>query len=240
MMLKTLEDKGVSSSISWELLSIIEKVWGKVHSNYFLAQIAVMEALLERESEASSERILAHLLQSVGKTEFSRSYRFLLWELQNISQLLLDRNKLVEAEQVLRQMLEVYHDLPDATSAQDSVLHDLGRCLYLQGRDEQADNALELISAPTLGVLISQAFVEYKIGTPEKLQEAITLLDKALEYFKVESEQSGSADEVTFGGFSLEMMLTGADDSTAPTKYKLDVKATSPLKCSCYEGFVKY
>jgi tetratricopeptide (TPR) repeat protein len=226
VMIKTLEDKAVSSSISWELLSIIEKVWGKTHSNYFLAQIAVMEALLDRETEASSERILAHLLQSVGRTQYSLSYRYLLWGLQNLSQLLLARNKLTDAEQVLRQMLGVYEDLPQAASAQDSVLKDLGRCLYLQGRANSADDAFAIISSPGLDVLILHSLAKYKIGTKEKLQEASSLLEKALDYFKIENEEPNPADADPSGGFSLEMMLTGVDESAPRNKYKLDVNGS--------------
>ncbi|KAI3325703.1 hypothetical protein HD806DRAFT_454660 [Xylariaceae sp. AK1471] len=225
MMINTLEDKTVSSSLAWELLSIIEKCWGKMHSNYFLAQIAVMEALLQRENEASSERILNHLLQSADRAQFSRSFRFLLWGLQNLSQMLLDRNRLADAEKVLRQMLEIYEDLPDAQSAQDSVLKDLGRCLYLQGRAESADDALSLISSPSLGVLILHALTKYKVGTGEKLEEATKLLEKALEYFKLEEEGSGP-DDTGAAEFSLEMMLTGADDFAPRKKYKMDVNGS--------------
>jgi tetratricopeptide (TPR) repeat protein len=225
MIIKTLDDKVVSSSLAWELLSIIEKCWGKTHSNYFLAQIAVMEALLQRENEASSERILNHLLQSADRAQFSRSFRFLLWGLQNLSQMLLDRNRLADAEKVLRQMLNIYEDLPDAQSAQDSVLKDLGRCLYLQGRPESADDALSLISSPSLDVLILHALAKYKIGAEEKIDEAIKLLEKALEYFKIGEEGSGPSD-VGAAGFSLEMMLTGADDSAPRRKYKMDVNGS--------------
>jgi len=225
MMIKTLEDKAVSSSMAWELLSIIERNWGKMHSNYFLAQIAVMEALLKRENKASSERILNNLLQSAGRAQFSRSYRFLLWGLEILSQMLLDRNKLADAEGILRQMLEVYEDLPDATSAKDSVLKNLGRCLYLQKRVEDAENALSHISSPGLDVLILHALVKYKVGTRERLEEASKLLDKALEYF-MPDEKGLELDEAGSGGFSLEMMLTGADDSTARKKYKMDVNGS--------------
>ncbi|KAI8624763.1 hypothetical protein F5Y19DRAFT_453228 [Xylariaceae sp. FL1651] len=225
VMMTTLEDKTVSSSLAWELLFIIEKYWGKMHSNYFLAQIAVMEALLQRENDASSERILNHLLQSADRAQFSRSFRFLLWGLQNLSRRLLDRNRLADAEKVLRQMLEVYEDLPDAQSAQDSVLKDLGRCLYLQGRAESADDALSLISSPDLSVLILHALTKYKVGTGEKLEAATKLLEKALEYFKFEEEEPGS-DDTAAAGFSLEMMLTGVDDSAPRKKYKMDVNGS--------------
>jgi len=225
MLIKTLEDKAISSSMAWELLSIIEKIWGKMHSNYFLAQIAVMEALLKRENKASSERILNNLLQSAGRAQFSRSYRFLLWGLDILSQMLLDRNKLVDAEGVLRQMLEVYEDLPDAISAKDSVLKDLGRCLYLQGRVEDADGVLSHVSLSGLDVLILHALVKYKVGTRERVEGASKLLEKALEYFKPD-EEGLDPDEIGSEGFSIEMMLTGADDSTARKKYRMDVNGS--------------
>ncbi|KAH8585794.1 hypothetical protein B0O99DRAFT_603017 [Bisporella sp. PMI_857] len=239
MMIKTLEDKAVSSSISWELLTIIEKVWGKTHSNYFLAQVAVMEALLDRETEASSERILAHLLRSVERTQFSRSYRHLLWGLQNLSQLLLTRNKLADAEQVLGQMLDVYKDLPHATSVQDSVLKDMGRYLYLQGRADRANEALALVSSPGLDVLILRALAKYKIGTQEELEEASTILEKALDYFRIENEERGLVDVTPSEGFSLEMMLTGADDSAPRSKYKLDVNGSISIEVSVLLGLCK-
>ena len=235
MMIKTLEDKAVGSSIAWELLSIIEKCWGKMHSNYFLAQTAVMEALLQRQDAASSERILNHLLQSADRAQFSRGFRFLLWGLQNLSQMLLDRNRLADAEKVLRQMLDVYEDLPDSRSARDSVLKDLGRCLYLQERAERADDALSLISSPDLGVLVLHALAKYTVGGEKKLEEAIKLLKKALEYFKLGEEGPGP-DDTGAAGFSVEMMLTGVDDSTPRKKYKMDVNGSVSFEVLVLQG----
>lgn len=224
MMIQNCQDKTVSASLSWELLSIIEKNWGKMHSNYFLAQITVMEALLDREDDASAERIMKHLLQGAENSQFSQSYRFLLWGLQNLSKLLLARNRLADAERILRQMLGVYEELPDAASAQDSVLKDLGRCLYLQGRAERADEALTPIASPSLDVLILHALVKYQIATREKLREASELLEKALTYFAV--EDAPLDDDAAPGGFSLEMLLTGTDASAPGKKYKMDVNGS--------------
>jgi tetratricopeptide (TPR) repeat protein len=244
MMVKTCTKEG--SGIALELLTRIERAWGRMHGNYFLAQITVMEALLDRESPAAQERILKHLLQSAEQTgdqQSAQGYRFLLWGLQSLSRMLLDRNRLEDAERTLRQMLAVYEDLPDVQSARNAVLADLGRCLHRQGRAGAADEVLAQIVSPGLDSLILHSLVKFKIGLTEKLDEASVLLDKALEYFLIPPEEPSEDEGAGGGSFSLEMMLTGAEDSALgdshKPKYKLDVNGSVSIEVLVLRGLCR-
>jgi serine/threonine protein kinase/Flp pilus assembly protein TadD len=139
-VLMSLGDYSGAASLYREALDVVTKVLGEDFRSFSLYKNNLAAALYFAGDHEESERIYRDALAELRRIDSKASDRMLTYVLMGLGRVLIDKGELAEAEQSLREALEIIQGLYAQKSWRGAYCEViLGSCLEASGRRGEAD-----------------------------------------------------------------------------------------------------